>query len=138
MPGRPKKLNRAVVALGSNIRPRANINAALEMLEGVGEVISRTPIRRTAAIGPDGRLDRSQKPYLNCAVLLGVRFARSELKRRLGRIERALGRVRSADKFAARTIDLDIIVWNGRVTDADVFVRAYLRQFVHQLCPEAV
>jgi len=57
------------------------------------------------------------------------------LKRRLREIESGLGRVRTANKNGPRTIDLDILVWNGEVVDADVYERGFLRDSIIELLP---
>ena len=59
-------------------------------------------------------LGRPEQPrYYNCVVEIETGIARVELKQTLLRpIEDALGRTHTADKFASRTIDLDLIVYD--------------------------
>ena len=59
-----------------------------------------------------------------------------QLQARLKEVENKLGRVRTEDKFAERTMDLDVVVWNGRVVDEDFFERDFLRQACCGLLPE--
>ena len=35
-----------------------------------------------------------------------------------------------------RTIDLDLLVWNGKVVDKDYYTRDFLRQIAAELLPE--
>ena len=44
-----------------------------------------------------------------------------------------MGRVKSANKFGPRVIDLDIVVWNGEVTDEDYYSREFLRDAVEEV-----
>jgi len=64
----------------------------------------------------------------------------------LRRIEADLGRVRTADKYAARTIDLDILLYGDRiidqpdlkVPDPDLRERAFLIVPLAELAPDVV
>ena len=110
------ELNRAFVTLGSNIEPEANLAAAVRSLreQAEVEVVAVSPVYQTA---PVGTLD--QADFLNAAVLLRTGLSAEALKAQvLAPIEAALGRVRTADKNAARTIDLDIALFNYEVSEA--------------------
>jgi 2-amino-4-hydroxy-6-hydroxymethyldihydropteridine diphosphokinase len=48
-------------------------------------------------------------------------------------MEDRLGRVRTANKFGPRTIDLDIVVWNGEIVNADYSERDFVRDAVREL-----
>jgi GTP cyclohydrolase I len=67
-------------------------------------VLAESPIYETPAIG-----NAPQPDYFNAAALLETTLAPEDLRRALRRIEARLGRIRTADKFASRTIDLDIL-----------------------------
>ncbi len=57
-----------------------------------------------------------QPNFLNAAVLIETDLTAAELKEQvLQVIERELGRVRTADKNAPRTIDLDIALFGDQV-----------------------
>jgi 2-amino-4-hydroxy-6-hydroxymethyldihydropteridine diphosphokinase len=108
--------NRVVVTLGSNIDPAANLQAAVAELrtyEAVS-VIAVSPVYETAPVGT-----ADQTSFLNAAVLIVTPQSVDALKSGvLQPVEQALGRVRTADKYAARTIDLDIALFNYEVLDA--------------------
>jgi len=124
--------NRAVVALGSNIDPARHVPAALQALRNRCRVLAESDVVRTRPIGgPAGQDD-----HWNTAVLIETNLDRAPLKAWLRQVEADLGRVRGPDKFAPRTIDLDIVVWNGEVVDDDVNARDFLRDAVRQLLPE--
>lgn len=71
-------------------------------------------------------------------------IAPEDLRSLLRRIEGVLGRVRSEDKYAARPIDLDLVLYddlvidgsNLRLPDPDLLTRAYLAVTVAELSPE--
>ena len=60
---------------------------------------------------------------------------RHAVKAVLRGIENELGRIRTANKDGPRTIDLDVVVWNGGIVDDDVFQRDFLKQAVLELMP---
>ncbi len=107
------------VTLGSNIDPQRNLHRAVGLLAEQTQVRRISHVYRSIALGPHGEpLD--QPDYLNAAVLIDLPdgVAADQLKFRVLRpIEASLGRVRSADKFAPRPIDLDIALF-GDLVDA--------------------
>lgn len=98
---------RYVIALGSNRRgrhgsPEAEIAAALAALGGV---VAVSPVLRTPPLGP------SKRRFANAAALIESDDEPPALLARLKAIERAFGR-RRGRSWAARVIDLDIILWS--------------------------
>lgn len=105
--------NRVFVTLGSNIEPVRNLAAAVEHLRDQVTVLSVSPVYETPPVGT-----RDQPNFLNAAVLITTPFSADELKVGvLQPIEQALGRVRTEDKNAPRTIDLDIALYNYEILD---------------------
>ena len=108
----------AYIAVGSNIEPEKNIREALERLRQHVRVRATSTFYRTAPIG------RPEQP----AFLNGVwhietsRTARGLKYEVLRRIEAELRRRRTEDKYAARTIDLDIVIYGDEVID-DPYLR---------------
>ena len=97
-------MTRAFLSLGSNIEPEKNIVQAVKMLaDNVRLVKSSTvflthPLRR-----------RSQPCYYNCVVEVDTEIDPVKLKTEILRgIEEKLGRKRGRDKYASRTIDIDL------------------------------
>jgi 2-amino-4-hydroxy-6-hydroxymethyldihydropteridine diphosphokinase len=133
----------AYVAVGSNIDPEANLVRALALLAERVRVTGLSTVYRTAALG--GR--REQPDYLNTAwrveAPMGARALKFEILRP---IEADLGRVRTADKYAARPIDLDVVLCGDtvvderdlRLPDPDVRTRAFLAAGLLELDPELV
>jgi dihydroneopterin aldolase/2-amino-4-hydroxy-6-hydroxymethyldihydropteridine diphosphokinase len=101
------------VALGSNMDSEHNMRRAVEMLAARLSVLAVSRVYETA---PVGRTD--QPRFLNAAVLVETNMPPQELKTQvLEDIERKLGRVRTGDKNAPRTIDLDIVLYGDQVLD---------------------
>lgn len=124
-------MNTAVIGIGSNIEAERNIAAAISRLERLGRIAARSRFVRTAPVGV-----KDQPNFLNGAVLLITADGRTGLLARLKAIEDALGRDRAAPKFGPRTIDLDIVVWNGEVVDDDYYSRDFLQNAVKEIVPD--
>ncbi len=133
-------MSRVVLSLGSNIDKERNLPQAVRLLVLAADVRAVSPVYETVAASAPG-----QPHFLNAAVLLETDQTAAALKDGLlGDIERSLGRVRSADKNAPRTIDLDIALYDDAVFDytpADGRPRHIpdpdLRRFPHCLVPVA-
>jgi 2-amino-4-hydroxy-6-hydroxymethyldihydropteridine diphosphokinase len=74
--------------------------------------------------------------FLNTAAAVRTQLPPELLKSLvLRRIERQLGRVRTANKNAPRTIDLDILVYEGQVLDPKVWTMLLWRSRWQSCCP---
>jgi len=106
-------MNRVFVSLGSNIEPERNLPEAVRRLAVSCRLLAASPVYETQPVGSTG-----QPNFLNAAVLVETEHSAAEFKINiLDVIERELGRVRTEDKYAARTIDLDISLFNEGVFD---------------------
>ena len=121
-------MNRVIIGLGSNIRPEKNIALAVSELEKVMKIIHQSDLIRTKPIGITDQPD-----FLNGAVLVDTPLDQNELRKLLKKLEDSLGRDRTLPKFGPRTIDLDILTWNGEVTDKDYETRDFLKKLVDNL-----
>lgn len=106
----------AFVSIGSNLEPEKHLRLAVEALERLGRVVGVSRAYQSAAITPDQaeRL-RRQPDYLNAAAWIATELSPLGLRQALRAIEKRLGRVRGADKFSARTIDLDLCLYGSLV-----------------------
>lgn len=106
-------MNVAYISLGSNIDPANNLVAAVRRLAAACRIIGVSPVYETAAVG-----DLSQPNFLNAAVLVQTSLAAAQLKESvLDPIEQALGRQRTTNPNDARTIDLDLVLFNQDVQE---------------------
>lgn len=124
------KTNRAVLGLGSNIDPEKNTQKAADIIRAEFRLVKISTFVRTEPVG-----FKEQAPFLNGALLIETELDAASLKARLKEIEIALGRVRTENKNGPRTIDLDILVWNGEVVDDDVYEREFLKSSIKELLP---
>ena len=125
------KFNRAVIGVGSNIDPEENIKKAKEAIASEFKLIGASSFIKTEPVE-----FKDQPMFVNGAVLIETVIDYGELKVRLNDIERKLGRIRTENRNGPRTIDLDILVWNGDIVDKDVYEREFLAESVKELLPE--
>ncbi|NBP11813.1 MAG: 2-amino-4-hydroxy-6-hydroxymethyldihydropteridine diphosphokinase [Actinobacteria bacterium] len=121
---------RVVIALGANLgNPRAQLDRAIEAL---GEVIKIDAISSFYETKPF-RVNEEQPNYLNAVLIAETVLTAEQLMKQLLAIEERLGRKRSTLN-AARTIDIDIIDYQGMVITSQNLIlphpRAYEREFV--------
>jgi 2-amino-4-hydroxy-6-hydroxymethyldihydropteridine diphosphokinase len=108
----------AYVAVGSNIEPRRNIAAAMALLRRRVPVTGVSTFYRTGPIDADGSRREGEDDFLNGAFAVRAACGARALKFDVLRpIEERLGRVRGPDRHAARTIDLDVILYGDEVID---------------------
>jgi 2-amino-4-hydroxy-6-hydroxymethyldihydropteridine diphosphokinase len=107
-------VNQVFVALGSNIRSEYNMREAVRCLSLHCRLVAVSPVYETAPVG-----NTKQPNFLNAAALIETDLTAAELKGRILQvIEQELGRVRTEDKNAPRTIDLDIALFVDQDLDA--------------------
>jgi 2-amino-4-hydroxy-6-hydroxymethyldihydropteridine diphosphokinase len=132
----------AFVSIGSNIDPEENVRKAIGLLAKQVRITGLSTVYVTEPVGRPG-----QPPYYNCVVAIDTPLAPLELKQTvLRRIEDELGRVRGEDKFAPRTIDLDLIIYDdvvmktGELTlpDPEIRTRPFLAGPLFELAPNLI
>lgn len=133
---------RVLIAFGSNIAPEVNVPRALDLL---AEHVSVTGVSTVYRTEPVGRPE--QEPFVNGALMVETDHGPRALKLEVLRgIEERLGRVRTTDRYAARSIDLDIALYADlliadpdlRLPDPDILERAFLAIPLAELAPEMV
>jgi 2-amino-4-hydroxy-6-hydroxymethyldihydropteridine diphosphokinase len=128
-----ESLHQAVIGIGSNIFPRDNIRSALYLLSRMVTVQAVSRIWKTSAIGSPG------PDFLNAAALAATDFSAEKLRKEILRpIESMLGRIRTHDPNAPRTIDLDILMFDGEILDRQLWEYPHMAVPVGELIPDYV
>jgi 2-amino-4-hydroxy-6-hydroxymethyldihydropteridine diphosphokinase len=125
------KTNSVVIGLGSNIEPDENIGKAIEAISSEFHIVRSSSLVETEPVGFE-----EQDKFLNGALLIETALDSDSLKSWLKELESKLGRAKTDNKDGPRTIDLDILVWNGEIIDEEVFERPFLKKSVLELLPE--
>ena len=107
--------NCVYVLLGSNIDKEHNLPQAVRLLADLENVVAVSSVYETAPVGLE-----DQPHFFNAAVQIETELSAADFRRQvLAKIERLLGRIRTADKNAPRTIDADIVLFNEDVFELD-------------------
>jgi dihydroneopterin aldolase/2-amino-4-hydroxy-6-hydroxymethyldihydropteridine diphosphokinase len=134
-------MTRAYVGLGSNIEPEANVRAAVRLLAARERVLAVSTFYWTEAIPP------GSPAFINGALSLETRRRPLELKVDVLRdIEVRLGRVRTPDRNAPRTIDCDLLVHGNEAASEpslvlpspDIEARAFVALPLFELAPDLI
>ncbi|CZW01988.1 2-amino-4-hydroxy-6-hydroxymethyldihydropteridine diphosphokinase [Enterobacter cloacae] len=99
----------AYIAIGSNLAsPLEQVNAAVQALGEIPQsrIVAVSSFYRTPPLGP-----QDQPDYLNAAVALETALPAETLLDNTQRIELQQGRVRKAERWGPRTLDLDIMLF---------------------------
>ena len=123
--------HQACLLLGSNIQPEKNLPLGLNLLRHKVTIVRLSSVWETPSVGSSG------PDFLNLAVLITTPLKASELKAQvLNPLEIQLGRVRSANKNAPRTFDVDIILFDGRLLDQNLWSYAHRAVPVAEILPD--
>lgn len=137
----------AAIGLGANLGDRAlTIARAVELLDADPRVAVRavSSLHETEAVTLPG--SPAQPAYLNGAVAVETTLPARDLLTLMLRVERALGRERAeGERWAARTIDLDLLLYGERVIEEGGLVvphplmheRAFVLAPLAEVAPEA-
>ena len=130
---------RAFIAIGSNIEPEKHLPLAVDRLSKLGSLVATSRVYENPAVG-----DGLQPDFINVAALVLTCLQPLEVRQKLRAIEASLGRVRTQDPYAARTIDLDLCLFGSAVIntpdltlpDPEITERAYLAVTLAELAPD--
>jgi 2-amino-4-hydroxy-6-hydroxymethyldihydropteridine diphosphokinase len=103
------------VSIGSNIERKRNIGRALQALAVAYGDLQQSSVYESAAVGFDST------PFYNLVVAFQTDDSPQAVQEALRRIEDSQGRLR-AGKLAARTLDLDLLLYDDLVINAGKLV----------------
>ena len=132
----------AFIGVGSNIEPERSITDALARLSKHVDIIGISSFYKTTPL-----LGENQNDYLNGVWQISTSVPPKELKFGVLRtIEKELHRNRESDKYAPRTIDLDILLYGDLVIheedltipDPDIYKRPFIAFPLCELNPDLI
>jgi len=128
------------VSAGSSIEPEHNLRRALELLNEHYAPLRVSPAYRNRAVGFEG------EDFINLVVGFTTEESVTCVRERLQAIEARCGRPAGAPKWAARTMDLDILLYGDLVCAdpgyvlprPDLVKRAYMLKPLVDIAPDLV
>ncbi|WP_159817689.1 2-amino-4-hydroxy-6-hydroxymethyldihydropteridine diphosphokinase [Colwellia sp. 20A7] len=107
----------AYIGLGSNLsEPIEQVKNAIKAIENItrSTVISVSSLYLSKPMGP-----QDQDDYINAVLCLETSLSAIELLDALQTIENEFGRVRKENRWGARILDLDIILFGNQVINSE-------------------
>lgn len=100
------------LGLGSNVEPERNLRAAVAALAGALSDLRLSPVYRSQAVGFEG------DAFLNLVVVGSTDRSIVGLLELIEELHAAAGRRRGEDRFAPRTLDVDLLSY-GQAVDPE-------------------
>lgn len=104
------------VGIGSNIEQEKYLRRAREyLLQSFGELcqLQLSPVYKTRAIGFDG------DDFFNLVASFSTEISPFDVEKKLKEIEHNNGRQRRQEKFSARTLDIDLLLYDQEIISRD-------------------
>jgi len=108
-----------LVGMGSNIEPEGHLLRAAAALRAEFKDVTFSSVYRSPAVGMDG------DDFLNACCVFHSDLAEAEVRRCMKALEDAQGRDRAHGSWKPRTIDLDILMFDGEVVDDELYRYAH-------------
>lgn len=107
---------RIYISIGSNIDPARHVRLAVTALHEYFGELSISSVYESEAVGFEG------DNFYNLVVGLDTDLAVNDVNRILHEIEDRYGRERSGPRFSARSIDLDLLLYDDLVMSEDKLI----------------
>jgi len=128
------------VGLGSNIDPEENLRFGIGELRARFGALELSNVYRNAAVGFDG------DDFLNLVAGFESKASPAELHGMLMNIHDLVGRRRNESRYAPRTLDIDLLLYDDQVVDeppirlprADVLRFSFVLGPLAEIAPELV
>ena len=126
------------LGLGSNIEPEKNLGRAVRELRRKYGELEISAVYRSAAVGFDG------DDFLNLVVGLQSDDEPLEMVEEIERLHNLVGRTRGSDKWEARPLDIDLLLYNDEVIDerpvrvprSDILEYSFVLRPLAELAPD--
>ena len=123
-------LHQAFLLLGSNIDPETHLRRGIELLKGYGKISAVSRAWESRAVGGEG------PNFLNACVLCLTELAPEDVIERIIRpAELALGRTRTADRYASRSMDIDLLLFDEQPLRLEYWGQAFAVVPLAELVP---
>lgn len=114
-----------LIGMGSNIEPEENLLRAATTLRRMFGAVAFSSVYRSSAVGMEGA------DFLNACCCFESSSSATAVKEQLKKVEDAQGRDRSEGSWRPRTLDLDLLMYDGEVMDDELY------RYAHAYIPAA-
>lgn len=126
------------LGLGSNVEPEMNLSRAVQELRQHYGELDASAVYRSAAVGFEG------DDFLNLVVRIKSDETAAEVVEEIERLHDLSGRVRGGNKWVARPLDIDLLLYDDLVIDepgirvprSDVLEYSFVLRPLAELEPE--
>lgn len=119
------------LCIGSNVQPESHLPKAVELLKSRGQVLAVSTAWESHAVGVEG------PNFLNACVSMAANCSLADARTRIIRpIEAALGRSRTGNRNAPRTIDLDVVLYDQAPSRLEYWEHAFMIVPLAELLPQ--
>lgn len=107
-------MSKVILSLGSNLGNREKFlaDAIVKINQRIGEVLIQSSVFQTTPWGFD-----SSELFLNQIIMIHTELTPQDVLHIIHEIEHEAGRIRSAERFNNRTLDIDIIFYDDLILD---------------------
>ena len=132
---------RVFVGMGSNLEPERHLRSALAALGRRFGPVQVSPTYRNPAVGFAG------DDFLNLVVAFETDASVGDVGLALAEIEAENGRTRAGEKFAPRSLDLDLLLYGDRISEGgegpvlpreEILERAFVLKPLADVAPDLV
>ncbi|ATX78777.1 2-amino-4-hydroxy-6-hydroxymethyldihydropteridine diphosphokinase [Mariprofundus aestuarium] len=118
-------MSEVLIGMGSNINPEFHLQKAAAALRCEFDAVCFSSVYRSEAVGMQGA------DFLNACCRFESELSPDRIKARLKELEDAQGRDRSEGSWKSRTLDLDVLMYDGEVLDDELY------RYAHAYVPAA-
>ena len=122
-------MTRVYVGIGSNIEREKNIDGGLAALESHYGAIDISPVYEARSVGFEG------DDFFNLVAAFDTSKDVDEVEKELRQIEYVHGRSRNETRFSSRTLDIDLLLYNGLVSKKHKIPREDITKYAFVIKP---
>lgn len=136
LPG--KRMRTAYLGLGSNINAEKNLQFAVQELRRRFAVIKLSAVYRSAAVGFEG------PDFLNLVAEIETALPPESVNRQISEIQALAGREQDDERYASRTLDIDLLLVDQlssdrlRIPRPDVLAYGFVLKPLADIAPDFV
>jgi len=123
---------RAYISIGSNIEPLRYIRSSIRTLREYYDKLILSSVYETEAVGFEG------DNFYNLVVGFDTEMEVDKVIRTLKQIENDNNRQRTSERFSARTLDLDLLLYDNFIVKDEILKYAFVIMPLAEIAPRSV